>query len=176
MQPYFGIVQPLTHNHKPSEVAWRKPELLGRNVEIVERRDAEINGQQGAKFRLHECDGGEWLLESDIEIRQSQKGRFFYGALCAVGITVDSSPSSAEIRALPPGTVLEAAERRVVEGVLRVRVVADTLNGSLASGWASEYRNAVFDPRLGGAVQLMRVCGPPPAGAVRGMPRYAFPR
>ncbi|CAE7026425.1 unnamed protein product [Symbiodinium natans] len=59
-----------------------------------------------------------------------------------------------------PGTVLEVSERAVVDGVLRLRVVRDSQRGA-AGGWVSEFKRPVFDPRLGGAAQLLRLRGPP---------------
>jgi len=86
---------------------------------------------------------------------------------------MEASPEAPEVGALPAGTVLEASERRVVDGVLRLRLKADTRRGR-EGGWVSEYRSVAFDPRLGGHVQLMRLFGPPLGKRWQGLHPYTF--
>lgn len=167
-QPHFGTLLGPMDDHMPLPEVWMHPELIGQTVEII---DSAQDGKD-RWLQLHEDNGGLKLRESDLRICSEQRGRFFYGVLSRAPVSLESNPSSSTHCWLLSGTVLEVVERRVVSGVLRLRIVKDTQRGS-TGGWISEYKSAEFDPKLGGQVQLMRLRGPP-AKPLRPGPFYAF--
>eukprot|EP00930_Biecheleria_cincta_P003234 TRINITY_DN104168_c0_g1_i1.p1 TRINITY_DN104168_c0_g1~~TRINITY_DN104168_c0_g1_i1.p1 ORF type:complete len:1002 (+),score=176.28 TRINITY_DN104168_c0_g1_i1:111-3116(+) len=167
-QPHFGVLLGPMDDHMPPPEVWMHPELIGQTVEII---DSAEDGK-GRRLQLHEDSGGLKLHESDLRICSEQRGRFFYGVLSRASVSLESSPSSSTHCWLNSGTVIEVVERRVVLGVLRLRIVKDTQRGS-TGGWISEFKSPEFDPKLGGQVQLMRLRGPP-AKPLRPGPFYAF--
>jgi len=169
--PHFGSIRGPSEDHKPSRLVWTNPELVGQTVEIIERSGTQDDGRP-CRLLLHDCDGGFWIPENDLEYVDAQRGRFFYGVLSKAGVAHEPDPTATIGRYLYPGVVLEAAERRVVDGVLRIHFVADSKRG-MTAGWVSEYSSALFDPRLGGVAQLMRLRGPPTNLGRKGT-HYAF--
>jgi len=157
--PYFATVLGPTDDFIPSQYVWRNPELIGKEVEVIDWQP-EIPSRPRL-CRLHDCDGGVWLQESDLRFTAAQRGCFFYGSLRKVEISDEVQPSSASSRMLLQGTVIEAHERRVCGGKLRLKIACSADD---PGGWVSEYCSNAFDPRLGGRAQLMRLSGPQERG------------
>jgi len=145
------------------------PELVGRQVEVLERVEPEPDSGSPVRCRLHECECGVadsvWLHEDDLKFQQMQLGSFFYGAL--VKIRTSSSPlpcATHSSKALLPGDVVEVCERRVVERTLRLKIAKHDpfMKDVRADCWVSEYKTInSLDGRLGGLVQMMRLKGRP---------------
>lgn len=166
-RPHFAeILGPEVHE-LPRQLRMH-PELIGEVVEVI---NSSSDGEQ-TWLHLHESFGALRLRECDVRHRQEQHGVFFYGALSKVALSKDANPSSPAVCFLNPGTVLEVSEKQVVDGVLRLRVRRDSMRGT-ADGWVSEYKRPCFDPRLGGATQLLRLRGRPSSLGKKG-PCYAF--
>lgn len=166
-RPHFAeILGPEVHE-LPRQLRMH-PELIGEVVEVI---SSSSDGEQ-TWLHLHESFGALRLRECDVRHRQEQHGIFFYGALSKVALSKDANPSSPTVCFLNPGAVLEVSEKQVVDGVLRLRVRRDSMRGT-ADGWVSEYKRPCFDPRLGGATQLLRLRGRPTSLGKKG-PCYAF--
>ncbi|CAJ1334848.1 unnamed protein product, partial [Effrenium voratum] len=123
-------------------------------------------------LQLHESSGHLRLRPSDLRPCTEQRGSFFYGALCKVAVARFPAPDSPTVCFLNPGTALEIRERQVVDGVLRLRLARESMRG-LRDGWVSEFKRCCFDPRLGGAAQVMRLRGRPKSWGQKGT-SYAF--
>jgi len=172
-RPLFGSICGPLEGQALSHELLMNPDLIGKSVEFIEESWVGQAASRQRHLRLHDQDGGIWIRAADIAFEDAQRGRFFYGVLAPLEVFAEAPSSSARLCGLSPGTVIEADERRVVDGELRARVVADSSRGS-ATGWVSEYRTTLFDPRLGGEVQLMRLRRPPKLPEKPG-PYYAFP-
>mmetsp|Transcript_16173 Transcript_16173/g.36748 ORF Transcript_16173/g.36748 Transcript_16173/m.36748 type:complete len:664 (+) Transcript_16173:262-2253(+) len=166
--PEFGVVLGPSEERPISRALLTSPELIDKTVEIIE---SFMEADQ-CWLRLHEASGGLTLREDAVRPTAEQTGSFFYGALCKVAVSQAPSPTSPAQCFLNPGTVLEVSERCVVDGVLRLRLMRDSQRGA-AGGWVSEFKRPCFDPRLGGAAQLLRLRGPPTSLGKKG-PCYAF--
>ncbi|CAK9033171.1 unnamed protein product, partial [Durusdinium trenchii] len=153
-RPHFAeVLGPEAHQlHQLPRQLRMHPELIGEIVEVI---DSSTDGEV-TWLHLHESFGSVRLKEGDVRMCQEQQGSFFYGALSKVALSKEAAPSSPTICFLNPGTVLEISERQVIDGVLRLRVRRDSMRGT-ADGWVSEYKRPCFDPRLGGASQLLRL-------------------
>ncbi|CAE7294576.1 AGBL4 [Symbiodinium sp. CCMP2456] len=165
--PEFGKILGPSPTRPAPLALLKNPELIDQTVEIIESFT-----EGGQWLRLHESSGGLVLPEEAVRPCMDQEGSFFYGVLSKAPVSVQPSPTSAVLCFLNPGTVLEASERTVVDGVLRVRIIRDSQRGAIG-GWVSEFKRPVFDPRLGGAAQLLRLRGPPRSLGKKG-PCYAF--
>jgi len=155
--PQFAMVWPAEDDHRPSSAVGSSPErLIGRCVEVVERLKPPRGSCAPAQCVLHEDDGGLQLPESDLLFRESQVGRFLYKALYQVPVTREESPRSEEFRVLQRGAEVVAEERRVVEDGTKRRLRLKLASG----GWVSEYYSVLYDARLGGVAQLMRIDRP----------------
>lgn len=165
--PEFGKILGPSPTRPAPLALLKNPELIDQTVEIIESFT-----EGGQWLRLHESSGGLVLPEEAVRPCMDQQGSFFYGVLSKAPVSVQPSPTSAVLCFLNPGTVLEASERTVVDGVLRARIIRDSQRGA-TGGWVSEFKRPVFDPRLGGAAQLLRLRGPPRSLGKKG-PCYAF--
>lgn len=159
--PFFGRVK--MKSKGPWSTSYGEGPTAGQVVELIDMQNVSNSSKRhvyGAKqciFKLHECHGDLWLADEDIEFEKHQRGRFYYRTLVEVAVEHEIKPSGNILRLVPVGTLVEAEERRVVSGILRVKLVADGVRQWSRGGWASEYACPEFDPRLGGTVQLMRV-------------------
>mmetsp|Transcript_67487 Transcript_67487/g.144359 ORF Transcript_67487/g.144359 Transcript_67487/m.144359 type:complete len:334 (+) Transcript_67487:93-1094(+) len=165
-QPWFAVVsQPPYRDQVIPELV----PFLGETVELIERRRAPgppINGRRSYMYLLNvfseKVELPVWVHEQDLVFVDAMEGRFYYRVCVTTPVTADPEPDSPQVWELVAGALVEASERRVVEGQLRVLI-----SGGLDDLWASEYASSLFDPRLGGEVQLLRLRELPTTSCIR---------
>jgi len=153
--PQFAIIRTPSEGYSPSQELWRHVECFGQAVELVSR---SVGAEDCISYKA-ELPGGVslWVRDRDLIMLESLSGRFFYRVIQDTVVTQGPEPSSPVLHNLRVGSLLEASERRVVGGCLRVLIVGNDGGFQATGGWASEHRSLAFDPRLGGDVQLMRL-------------------
>lgn len=160
-QPWFAQIKAPSEDFSPSPQLWLHEECFGQDVELTERLARETGD---VLYKAEISQGALWLQTTDIVLKESMSGRFLYRAVKDTPVSEHCETDSKHTRTLPKGTLLEADERRVVDGRLRLHIVADDADDGQGefsnAGWANEFLSACFDPRLGGDVQLLRLGAP----------------
>lgn len=151
--PQFAMIRGPSEDFNPSPELWPHVECFGEVFELIGKRTSAAGD---VRYKVEMAGSSLWVQDRDLAMQDSMLGRFFYRAVLDTPMTDGPEPESQVVRVLSTGTVLQASERRVIQGQLRVRV-SNSVKGLLETGWASEHQSIAFDPRLGGKVQLMRL-------------------